>query len=73
MGQNSVFIVPSENSDGSADEAWLDIGSPEYMDDLDNHEAHWITVPLTVEMDFTHTDEDIMSYVLDQVRARQAE
>ncbi|KAJ5163002.1 uncharacterized protein N7500_004832 [Penicillium coprophilum] len=74
MGQDSVFIIPSEflrGLDGFKDEDWVDAG-PQVYKDPDNDEAHWITVIIPQEMNHTHSDEEIMKYMLHNIRARRA-
>ncbi|KAJ5159172.1 uncharacterized protein N7500_008823 [Penicillium coprophilum] len=72
MGQDSVFIVPSEDTRGVDNETWLNVGPPEFLEDPDNEEAHWITVIIPAEMDDTHTDEAIMNHAYQIIRNRQA-
>ncbi|KAJ5359923.1 hypothetical protein N7517_009114 [Penicillium concentricum] len=72
MGQHSVFIVPSEDMRGVDNNTWLNIGTPEFLEDPDNDEAHWITVILPAEMNDTHTDEAIMAHAYQVIRDRQA-
>lgn len=71
MGQDSVFIVRSEYLEGFDDEVWVSVGS-QFFDDPDNEEADWVTVMLPEDMDDTHSDEDIMRYVLHNIRIRRA-
>ncbi|KAJ5827715.1 hypothetical protein N7447_004478 [Penicillium robsamsonii] len=72
MGQNSVFIVPSEGMRGVDNDTWLNVGPPEFLEDPDNDEAHWITVILSAEMNDTYTDEAIMTHAHQIIRDRQA-
>ncbi|CAI7582987.1 unnamed protein product [Penicillium glandicola] len=71
MGQDSVFVVRTEYLEGFDDEAWVNVGS-QFLEDPDNEEADWITVVLPEEMDDTHSDEDIMRYVLHNIQIRRA-
>jgi hypothetical protein len=72
MGQDSVFIVPSESLEGEDNDTWLSVGSPKSWEDPSNDQAQWITVPIPAEMDDTHTDEAIMVHALHIIRNRQA-
>ncbi|OQE38069.1 hypothetical protein PENCOP_c009G03196 [Penicillium coprophilum] len=72
MGQDSVFIVPSEDTRGVDNETWFNVGPSEFLEDPDNEEAHWITVIIPAEMDETHTDEAIMNHAYQIIRNRQA-
>ncbi|KAJ5494729.1 hypothetical protein N7463_010816 [Penicillium fimorum] len=72
MGQRSVFIAPSEDMRGVDNDTWLNVGPPEFLEDPDNDEAHWITVILPAEMNDTYTDEAIMTHVHQIILDRQA-
>ncbi|KAJ5834439.1 hypothetical protein N7447_000465 [Penicillium robsamsonii] len=72
MGQDSVFIVPSEYLDdleGFEDTGWI---RPQLLEDPDNDKAHWNTVIIPREMEVNHSDEDIMQYMLQNVRTQRA-
>ncbi|KAJ5458987.1 hypothetical protein N7530_010931 [Penicillium desertorum] len=71
MGQESVFVVRAEYFEGFDGDAWVSVGSQDF-DDPDNEEADWVTVVLPEEMGYTHSDEDIMMYVLHNIRIRRA-
>lgn len=71
MGQDSVFLVRSDYLESFDDEPWVDVGS-QFLEDPDNEEADWVTVILPEEMNKTHSDEDIMKYVLHNIRIRRA-
>ncbi|KAJ5466899.1 hypothetical protein N7475_004651 [Penicillium sp. IBT 31633x] len=40
--------------------------------DPDNEEAAWVTVVIPPEMEYTHTDEEIVRYVYNQIRMKRA-
>ncbi|KAJ5514714.1 hypothetical protein N7463_004266 [Penicillium fimorum] len=72
MGQDSVFIVPSEHLDGLEgfeDAGWV---GPQLWEDPDNDKAHWITVIIPQEMENNHSEEDIMQYMPQNVRTQRA-
>ncbi|MBZ6375453.1 MAG: hypothetical protein LBE67_10765 [Kocuria palustris] len=52
-------------------DAWVTVDSHDF-DDPDNEEADWVTVVLPEEMDYTHSDEDIMMHVLHNIQTRRA-
>ncbi|KAJ5186587.1 hypothetical protein N7449_011351 [Penicillium cf. viridicatum] len=59
MGQSSVFVIRADYLEGFDDETWVNTGS-QLSDDPDNEDADWVTVVLPEEMEFTHSDEDIL-------------
>lgn len=71
MGQDSVFIVQAEYFQEFDGDAWVTVDSHDF-DDPDNEEADWVTVVLPEEMDYTHSDEDIMMHVLHNIQTRRA-
>lgn len=40
--------------------------------DPDDEEAVWVTVVIAAEMEFTHTDEEIVRFVFNQIRMKRA-
>lgn len=71
MGQSSVFVICADYLEGVDDETWVKIGS-QLSEDPDNEEADWVTVVLPEEMEFTHSDEDIVRYALHHIQTRRA-
>lgn len=71
MGQNSVLVIRADYLEGFDDETWVNIGS-QLSEDPDNEDADWVTVVLPEEMEFTHSDEDILKYALHHIQARRA-
>ncbi|KAF4770604.1 hypothetical protein N7455_007404 [Penicillium solitum] len=71
MGQSSVFVIRTEYLEGFDDETWSNISS-QLSEDPENEAADWVTVVLPEEMEFTHSDEDILRYALHHIQTRRA-